>query len=401
MPPTGPTLPPAAADSPASFERRLHTVICDIFDANSLGEVLQLDLGVVLGHVIEPDAFKNVATDFIGWANREDRLAEFLDKAVANRPRSRELAALRDEHLAATAPPGGLSSGQVEQAVGRFAGRFRERRVWLQYLKAYKQLHEILHDLNGYLGQVRKEADARRASGTPVSGTTAAALRRWAAEAARWWRRTEQPDAVPLWVTQLAQATDAFLGLDPAPHPRALARLASLPATHLLGLNSELLKCAGRLQADELLADLDTVYRLIGPGAAAPLAAVAAAVDDFRAPCGGLSQAIRHDTLCQNIDTELRAAQGQTAKTPDDILGWDVVRDGLDTLDRERPGDLKTAAAVSAAAAFVAAPAPATFDRLMEAFEVLFKAMDVALLSVTTDLLLAGNQLSDSLEGRE
>src|SRR5262249_37810807 len=228
--------------------------------------------------------------------------------------------------------------------------------------------------------------------------TSAAALRRWAGEAARWWRQTERRDPLPLWVTQFNEATENFLGLDPALHARALARLASLPATNLLTLNAEMLNCARRLEADELLADLDTVRRFIGTGGAPRLDDLGHAVDAFADPCTRLLEAIRHDALCQDIDTQLREARGMDAKSPDGILGWDVVRGHLDILGRERPGDLKTSAADTAATAFVTTPSEETFQRLLEAFEVLFKAMDVVLLSVTTDLLLAATDLIDALE---
>jgi hypothetical protein len=302
-----------------------------------------------------------------------------------------------------------LPADKVEEAVKRFAGRFRSRRVLFQYLKAYKQLHEVLHELNDYLGQLRAEADARRTARTEVSRTTAAALRNWAADAARWWQQTEHPDAVPLWVNQLAKATEDFLGRDADLHPRALARLTNLPKVNLVALNVRLLDCARRLRADELFLDVNNVPWLIESGAARRLNAaadevarrlnaVADAAERFRDPCRRLVDAICHDALCQEIDTQLQEAQGMGARSPDEVLGWDVVQGHLTKLAQERLGDLKVAATMTALAAFKAEPSARTFDRLREAFAVMFKAMDVNLLSVTTDLLLAAERLINSLE---
>ncbi|MFL5341423.1 MAG: effector-associated domain EAD1-containing protein [Gemmataceae bacterium] len=394
MPPNDPPAPVA------SFERRLHTALVDVFTPDTLATLIRLDMNVTLANVTRAADFGTVATEFIDWARREGRLGEFLDRAVASVPGRPDLAALRDEHLAASVAPGALPADAVEAAIGRFANRFRERLPLFGYLNAYKHLHDLLHELSGYLGQLHAEADARRTANAAVSAATAAALRRWAAEAVRWWQRTELPNPPRLWIGQLTTAADDFLGADPAKHTRALARLASLPSANLLELNADMTRCAGRLRPEELLPDVDTARRLIGPAAAGPLADVAAAADDLRDPLSQLPQAIRHDTLCQEIDTQFREAGGLAAKTPNEILGWDVVGDNLSALDRERPGDLRTAAVGAARVAFVAAPSPATFDRLVAAFDVLFKAMDVDLKSVTTDLLTAANRLTASLGER-
>src|SRR5262245_10761807 len=292
MPTPGLMIPPAAGTAPATFERRLHAAILSSYDANSLATMLKLDMSVDLFTVVPPAEFSAVVTSFLSWLEHDGRLAEFLNAAVKDRSNRQDLASLRDEHLAGSAPPGGLPAAEIVQGVSRFAERFRGRREWFQYLRAYKQLHDLLHDLAGYLGQLRTEADARRTTGTAVSATSAAALRRWASEAARWWRQTERRDPLPLWVTQFNEATENFLGADPALHARALARLASLPATNLLTLNAEMLNCARRLEAQELLADLDTVRRFIGTGGAPRLDDLGHAVDAFADPCTRLLEAI-------------------------------------------------------------------------------------------------------------
>ena len=386
--------------SDETFDRRLHTAVLAAYDGATLSMLVGLDMGVALPNVVAPDGFAKVAFDFLAWCRQENRLGELLDLAVADKPHRHDFAILRDELLAASAAPGALPRSEIDAAVAGFRGRFKERQDWLRYLRAYKRLHDLLHDLGDFLGNLRAEHEARRATGAAVSATTEGFLRKQTADADRWWGRTELPGHPPLWVGQLATATEEFLGADAARHNRALARLASLPPANLLPLNTEMVRCARRLEPEELLADLDTVARLVGPSPAVELKELAVAVARLRESCGGLANAIRHDTRCQHIDTELRAAQGLPWKSPDAILGWDVVQAEVAALGDELPGEPRAAAVVAALEAFAAAPSAATFDRLVEAFEVLFKAADRTLLNVTGELVDDATGLTATLEDR-
>ncbi|MBA4065529.1 MAG: hypothetical protein C0501_17800 [Isosphaera sp.] len=368
------------------FER-LWAIVRLAFDRPGLVRVARFALDVTLDDVVGTGGpGRDVAFDLIAWAEREDRTPDLLRGLRKERPNNPDLGRFCEEL-------GGPPADHVREAVRRFAEAFHDddRRRQFRFLNAYKELHDILHDLHGY--QPRVEEAAARPAGAALPEDVCLALTGWVEDVRRAARETEFPDDPPAWVGKFAAAVADVTGPDPAKAARAAERLAVLPARAQGELNAELVKCARRLGAAELVVLLDGVLAAAGAEPAkAGTADLRAAVARFRLLCDQLHGLIRDHDLCQQAEDGLREAAGLREVTAAGLADWADVAGRLGELAAHRPGDFRAARALAAARAFEAAPPGAAADAfaaLAEQFADLFLYTDKGLLKVTNQLLLA------------
>jgi hypothetical protein len=427
---------PAGADR----RRRVREVLLDQFPQPSDLEMLLDDaLGQVLDQVAEGKNHTEVCFKLVGWlwVDQAGRLRPLLAAATRGRPNSDELKSLLAEVesdlsrakerrvdrgpersaaplLAADTPgpppptpppPGG--SAAVRAAVRRFAEAYDkpERQAQLKYLKAHKELHDILHDLQVEEPRVAEAADGR-AAGAPVPDDIRMALEQWGEAAARAADNTEFPEAPPDWVADFAAAVEDLTGSDPAKAARAADRLAGLPAAYQGEHDAELVKCARRLRAAELVGLLEGILAAANP-ATADTADLRKAVVEFRRLCHDLTGLIRDHNLCQKVNDALQAGRGLrgTGATAAVLDDWPDIRGWLGELAEPPPPAVgvsyRVARVMKAARAYEAAPRPTAgdaFDAFDEKFADLFFNTDKDLLKVTNGLPDAAKTLETALE---
>ena len=370
--------------------KQLRELIALKFTLDDLEMVVREDLNRRLAALVElPKPFDQVVFNLIAALERENCLRDLVRAVGERRP---HLKSHLDAILSGAEQFDPDRDTDHPRRLRQFGNEFHQRREWFGYLNAYKELHELLHNLSGMLRQIANDADRRTKDSTPIPDTTAADLRQWVDDARRWSAQAEFPGAPPLcvWVPRFAAAVEAFLGSDPAAHPTALANIARLPGQQLGHLNGELVACARRLDTKRLIVVLDNLpIRALG---------LTDTVARFRDPCARLEALIDDHDICQQIDTELRLADSLAAPTPTTLLGWDDVQQWLDQLGIRRPNDSRVTRTCRAADAFHAAPTAESFQDLHEKFSDLFKKTDEALLRVTNQLVLAAVDLAEKLE---
>jgi hypothetical protein len=369
---------PPADDRP--FHQRFCEAVADAFDLPAFTQMIQFRLNVELEQVVwTRTAFATVVFEFARWCRRCGRVGELVAAAAAERAGRPDLQALRLE----------FDTLQPDQPTGvgeltRFATQFTAHLDGFRHLKAYKELHDVLHDLDGILPEVEREADARRDRATPIPEATARRLERLAYAAESWERRVDLADPNP-WVGRFVSAVRAFLGTDPQLHPAAFSVIDNLPGRWLVVLNGKLVAAARRLELNDMVELLDR--RLDG------LPLLADAVTRFRIECVRFRDLITAHDLCQQVDYELRGAEGAGTCTPGTLLAWGDIRGWLASVRPLRPEDADAADTITAADRFQAG-GRAEFDPLVEQFTHLFKAVDKDLLDATQPLLTAAFQLS-------
>jgi hypothetical protein len=368
------------------FRKRLHAELVSYFTLPELTSLAQFELNATLSNVVfVQTAFGNVAFEFIGWCHREGKLGDLVKAAARCKPEIvvfQTLCREFDNLLAGAAP--------TAQDFRTFAGRFSVLLRYLEFLQAYKKLHDILHDLDGEIETFQHEADARGTAGVPISTGAADYLQGKVAEALEWRAKTEHP-AKQHWVERFSKTVEEFLGPDPTKHDRALRRLKNLPAQELELLNSQLTDSAHRVDLEELGELLD--WRLDG------LPELAKAVSDFRRACVRVRDLTAAHDICQFIDREFRAAP-EGISTSTDLDNWDDIRNGIEQVGVLRPNELNTTRVVTACTSFAAggAAAETLFHNLRAKFAKLFELVDKELLDAIQPLLSSAFRLSTSLE---
>ncbi len=381
-------IPHPAAELNGAQVKALKDLISLRFNQDELEILVREDFNQRLHLLVDASKpFSTVVFKLIDWFERNSIIPELMQAVGVHKPGLQpDLQAIREGTPSPVAVP-------VDRAkLRQFGLEFRGRRVWFGYLNAYKELHELLHNLSGILPQIQEEAAERSRNGSPIPETTVEDLHQWVEDGRRWAAETEHPKAPPLavWVPKFASAVDDLLGADAAKYASAFANLARIPDQQLRDLNIQLVACARRLKVSDLVDLLDNL----------PIAelGLTAQVASFRDPCQRLEQLIDDHDLCQNIDNELRLAAGIATVVPAAILGWSDVRNWLEQLAVLRPNDSRVTRTRRAADAFDATPSSDTFHDVVEKFDDLFKKTDEALLKVTNNLLRAATVLADALE---
>ena len=303
-------------------------------------------------------------------------------------------------------------AGPDRDVVVRFNERFQQRKRQLGYLRAYKQFHDILHDLHDYGPQIDKAVAGltRPPADGPSPQSVADTLDEWRTAARRSVGETEFPDHPPRWIKRFETAVAEVLaglstGVADAPQAEKVARaaqvLGNLPAEVQVELNEDLLNSALRLNTDELIELMNKMLvGLVGSGADP----VRARVESFRQYCQSLKGLIDDHDRCQKVDGALQEAVGLVGKSPSLPSQWADVCVWLDAIVAARPGHLYASRAAESASLFgkvaddpkQAGPVLALFR---ERFEKLFFQTDKDLLELTKDLVTAAEVLDAALGG--
>jgi hypothetical protein len=377
----------------------LTDILRESFSRGELTILVRTKLEIVLeAEVATDEGWRVVAFNLIDTLNRVERVIELIRAIREARPRDNKLIAFCDPFLG---PANGAAANDLRQAVANFRASFKDRMDEFRFLNACKELHDVLHELQNYLPQLKAAVAARAAQpGNPLPDDVGFTLRDWIAKAQQSVADTEFPNEPPAWIARLTAAVDDLTGPDPGKMNRAAERLAGLPSKELGKLNDKLIDYARRLQAGQLIALLDGVRAALPAGAANPEAeALRARVDRFRALCDQLAELIRVHDLCQKVDDALQEARGLATVTPDQLSDWPEVKGWLSKLTPAgKPADFRARRTVEAASQFEAAATQAAFANLDDKFQDLFSSTDKSLLKVTNTLPREAWPLDKALE---
>jgi hypothetical protein len=423
-------MPPATMDETRTLAERCRDALLDCFSPDDLRMLVSDRLDVKLAWVTPDRSFAIVVFELVEWARRNGKFCELLAAAAERVPGKPILAALRDECRAGggRSPSPGAANLNLREAVVRFAERFKQRKRSVQLLEAYKSLHDVLHDLEGYQDTInRAVAAARGGPAGPDPVSVVDQLRDWAALARNWVDKTKTPARHRPWVLELDRSVEVVVEAltaassqlaqtdpttpkpePPSPKPdppvdvvnRAIERLSNLPGERQSGLNDLLIETLADFQLSDLqqpLADVLDAVRATGASAA-----FEERLKDFNDAVQAVADRSRDHDFCQKVSDVLIQAARLTVVTPDKLTDWAEVRGWLKQLADYRKNDQRAKRTAESATRFnQAAPADATraFHTLEERFADLFYYTDKALLSETQDLVSAANALSAQLDG--
>ena len=365
-----------------------------------------------------------IAFDLVQSVEQRGHEAELVLKLQEERPKLPQVIALVSAFgLPATrAARSSKIPDVVREAVIRFNERLQLRQRQFGYLNAYKELHDLLHNLQDFHARLESTVAAiRRPSGEPpdIDGITDS-LSLWVVEAQESVKGTQFPKIALRWIARFKQAVEnlktELIKPDPATIEgskldRAVEVLAQLPAEEQKGLNARLVECAMSLETDELVDLMDRILTELGKAGAAGAETddLRAGVGAFRVLCRGLTDLIADHNLCQDVDGALREADGLPEVTPNRLSQWTEIKGWLEEIAGRHPGNLPDGIRANrpsesarhfeeAAAAGDKVRAKRLFDRLEERFRDLFFHTDKTLLRVTGDLLTAARALDVTIK---
>jgi hypothetical protein len=403
-------MPPATIDETRTLAERVRAALLECFSPDDLRILVSDRLDVQLQWVTPDRPFTVVVFDLVEWTRRNGKFCELLAAAAERVPGKPILAELCAECWSGVGrkPTSPAAKGILRDAVVQFAERFRVRQRSVRLLEAYKSLHDILHELEGYQDTInRAVAAARGGPPGPDPESVVDELRDWATAAADWAEKTRRPDRHRPWVQDLGRSVEvvagALSGTDPQSDVvnRAVERLANLPAERQSGLNDLLIETLADFQTDELqqpLAGVLDAVRTAGGGAAFEERLTA-----FQAAVQAVADRSRDHDLCQKVSDTLIQACRLTVVTADKVTDWTNASVWLNQLAGYRPADQRAKRTAESAKRFneAASPAEATaaFRRLEERFADLFYFTDKALLADTQKLVTSADSLSALLDG--
>jgi len=368
-------------------ERMYETLVKDAFDLAGLTKVASFDFNVTLANVVwTQTTFAAVLFEFVRWCRRYGRLGEFVAAAAIEFPDRLDVQALKRE-FDQTQPDQPAGVGELT----RFARLFAAHRSGFKYLQAYKNLHDILHLLDGARRDLEPQQAARATAGTPLPTITINILKEWVRKSTEWDKKADPASPNP-WVNEFATDVGDLLGPDDKQkllHVTALSGILNLPAKQLAVLNSKLVSAAHRLELADMADLLDVRLDAL------PL--LAEAVTEFRKICVHFGSLITAHTLCQQIDTEVRLAESLSPKTTYEWPRWKRVSKWLEELAAIRHDDPSGNEVRAASARFSAGGGVMAFDGFADTFAQWFLGMDKELLDAITPLLVAAGDLSDFL----
>ncbi len=358
---------------------------------------LEINLAV---EVSTDDGWRTVAFNLIDSLNREERALELIRAIREARPKDTTLVAFCDPLLArdqGAAQPG--SAEALRKAVASFNVGFQERNELFKYLNAYKELHDVLHELQSFHPKVAAAVAERKVNPSrPLADDVAFFLEDHLKTARESVKDIEFPDKPPAWIAKLATAVEVITGSAVEKMPRQVERLETLPSEGLAALNDKLFENASRLQPRQLIGSLNDILTALGTEGNPATAKLRGEVEEFRSLCAELDELINAHNLCQQIDDSLQEAAGLPTVTPGELSDWDIAKKSLDELALKRKNDKRVQRTNEAAKLFEAADQGQAFHTLIERFDDLFMETDKALLKVTNKLPRKAMALHAALE---
>jgi len=369
------------------------------FSRKELTFLVRTKLEIVLDETVSTDdGWKIVAFNLIDSLNREERAIELIRAIREERPKDARLIAFCDSLLAqANGGPQPPSADALRNAVAAFNDGFQERNELFKYLNAYKQLHDVLHELQSFHPNIAAAVAERRADPTqPLADDVALFLEDQVKIATESVKDIEFRDNPPTWIARLVTAAEVLSGSDVEKMPRQVERLKALPSDGLGPLNNKLFENASRLKPRQLISSLSDILAALGTDGNPATANLRGEVEDFRNLCSELAELVTAHNLCQKIDDALHEAAG--LRSGEELADWSIAKKSLDELALQRKNDKRVQRTNEAAKLFEAANQGQAFQTLIERFDDLYMQTDKALLKVTNKLLLKPGALRNALE---
>jgi hypothetical protein len=291
----------------------------------------------------------------------------------------------------------------LRDEVIRFNIVFNDRRPQFQYLSAYKDLHDLLHTLQGMEEGISQAGRRFRERPNHPDELRAVAndINALAAKARRNYEVLNAPRRVGKWLEVLEQAASglhlAAETNDPKPVTAQVEALRRLPGLNLYDLNIDLLESIERVNPNELARRMGTILDGLAPIQSVGkdfIASLRRTLSEFRDLCDKIPRVMDEHDACQAFETVVAlAADNRGAILPEHINGWAKARDGLAAVVPE-PGDTRAATVAKAAEQFEAVakgengPAIAReLANLLGMFRPLFNEIDKKLLALTDHLV--------------
>lgn len=379
----------------------LTEIVIEAFSRADLTILVRVKLEIVLDNEVPTDnGWKAVVFAFIDRQNQQGLADELLRVLREARPKHAGLITFSDQLNAQTnGSPPTTSAGSLSKAIRAFNEGFDDRNTLFQYLNAYKELHDVLHELQSFQPEVAAAVDRRKADPSqPLPDDVAFFLDEHLQQAERSAQEIEFPENPPKWIARFAAAVEAIRGSDVDRMARHVERLRTLPGDSLSALNEKLFENASRLKPDQLIGSLDDIITALGTDGSAAKQKLRGDVGGFRSLCKELDDLIQAHNLCQRIDDALHDAAGLPSVTTNELAEWDVARRSLKELAEQRKGDMRIKRTTDAADLFEAANQAQAFRTLIERFNDLFMETDKALLRVTNRMPRMAMSLHSALE---
>jgi hypothetical protein len=394
----------------------LRDIICEAFGIDELIQLVQFRLDQPLENIVAiKQPKKNIVFNLIEWLEARDLTRKLIEAVLANRPTVERVQQFCDPFLKSAGPggspvPGGPpDSKQIRDRVVQLSTVLEENRIWFQHLNAYKTLHDTLHKLQNMQAAIDQAVERFKHQPADtielqiIANTLEDDL---VATATTANQKTESPEEAGEWLHALDQAVHNLRASLAPPDLNSLKRsvetLSALPSPRQAALNKELVKCAKRLRADQLVDRMNIILAGLGQLPAPEADALQGGLMRFRRLCQQLTGLTADHGACQSVEISLAAVIPSNQITHDQVYGWPNVLADLLRIAARRPGDLMADRVKEYARAFDAALEAATaikqFALLRDSFGRLFSKTDEDLLQVTDELIQQASLLDARLK---
>ncbi len=366
--------------------KRLREALLKFFPRPSdIRMVLNDSLGQTLEQVAGGENYTDVVFELVEWLWRdlEGRLKPFLEEAKINcKASTPELVAIADSLAYIFEPP----SYSLHETIQTFLTNIESRRELFSYLNAYKEMHEVLHEIS--LSRLRfcAAVNARLlAPEEPLAVDIGDSLSDWASRASQANNDTEFPDKPPAWIAKLSDSTCKLSGAEPKQWETALEQLQNIPRREMSRLNDKLIDNAQRLHSEELIEDLNAILDAAkAEQRSSKVIEIESRVSRFRDLCVQLVQLVKAHNLCQEADDFLREAAGLNTVTAKSLMEWSDINENLCDVDSICPSNFRVSRTLDAARKFGStedeAQATSDFAVMKSLFNDMFHEMDRDLL---------------------
>jgi hypothetical protein len=390
-------------------------LLCDHFSVDELAQLVKISLTEKLGSIVGLGRpLVNIAYDLIEWLEHRDRTLEFLRAVRDERVTVPRVTSFCDPFLTpldpgATRGTSGMPDrSALREKVVEFRTLFRDRKGKFKFLNAYKTLHDVLHKLQDQ--QVAILSAAQRFHVHPDDRLELKVIAdqledELVAEAKAALPNAEFPTEAWLqWVSQFEDAVKKLRSSLETPDLPALDRAVQILGTlqnRQSALNEELIRCAKRLETNELLGKIEAILDGLRQLPATAAEDLHAGLNRFRKLCESLNALILDHDACQKIATSLAVPADRIVAS--EVFQWNEVLAALLQIAARRPEDKGAARMAEYARAFDSATEPklakTSFTLLSEQFGRLFYKTDERLLDITDHLVTEAEVLSTKLAG--
>src|SRR5260370_14730169 len=254
------------------LRKQLKDVLIHVFDQSSLEQfaIDRLEFeDVRLIDLVNPDkSTDEISSRIIQDADQRRYVEELIRGIERERRNIPEVVALVAAFgLQAKGATKSMTMDGLRKAVAAFNKSFSNRNKLFKYLKAYKELHDVLHELQSFhtpvvAGVAKRMADPSQ----PLAEDVAFFLKDKDKKASENVKDIEFPDKPPAWIAKRAAVVKVITGPDVEkmpPMPAQVERLKTLPSEGLGPLNDKLFENATLLNPNQRIAPLNDILSAI------------------------------------------------------------------------------------------------------------------------------------------